>query len=113
MNIGPKTRTLAPGETVDNLFAGEVHEFLRQNAMVWLAVNGDLNGEDVTFNFISGVDSVVSGARAAENDRSPVWPDDFIISDAAVQGDRMVLQVRNTDAVNPRLIRYALKIEPV
>jgi hypothetical protein len=112
MNIGPKTRVLAAGENVANLLAGELHEFLRTNSMVWLALNGDANGSEVQFSFISGLETVVSQAEASEIDRAPVWPDDFLISDAGLAGDRLTLQVRNTNGAATRTIRYALRIEP-
>jgi len=112
MNIGPKFVDLTAGQSLDNLLAGEVHEIMRQNSMVWFAINGDGTGTDVQYSVISGIDSVVQNARCNTKNAMPVWPDDFLISDAAVAGDRLTVPIRNTGAATRRVF-YAVRIEPV
>lgn len=114
MNIGPKIRVVTAGESIDNLFSGELNEFITEASMVYVAMNGDsTNGNDLVFSFNGGRESVVQNARCTQNSRIPVWPDDFLVQDAVLPGDRLTMQVRNTDSVNSVTLYYAVVIEPV
>lgn len=110
--IGPKLRQLAASESIDNLLSGEIDEIIKVPSMVYLAINSE-NATEVIYSFLVGNNAVTVNARASAKNTTPIWPDDFIVSDAALPGDRLTVQIRNTDAVNTNNVFYAVRIEPI
>ena len=86
--------TVAANATVDNLIAGSAFEFARGNVLVSIGVTQAATGLQVTIN--SGSDVIAEEFAPAILTRFPVIPDEMYYNDVAVQGDRLVIRVRNT-----------------
>lgn len=114
MNIGPKRLVIAAGASIDNLFNAEINEMVTEPSMVYFAFNGDAtNGADLVYSVTVGRENVVTNANCNTLARQPIWPDDFLLSEAALPGDKLTATLRNTDAVNAITLDYAVKIEPM
>jgi len=88
-------QSVAAGATVTP-FAGNVHEFLAQNSLVEIAVNGAATG--FTFDLTIGSRVIVQGGYASEINRVPQYPEDFGIQAAGLQGEKITLRATNTTA---------------
>jgi len=86
--------SVAANATVDNLIAGSAFEFARGNVLVSIGVTQAATGLQVTIN--SGSDVIAEEFAPAILTRFPVIPDEMYYNDVAVQGDRLVIRVRNT-----------------
>jgi hypothetical protein len=96
MPVIQRRNTLLTTELVENVFSGSAFEFLRSNAIVSIGIMADDPG--AFFTLSSGSDLVVEESLipdAAGVARFPIIPDEFYYSDVGVQGDRLVLRVRN------------------
>lgn len=85
--------TIAAGAVNPNLFAGSAFEYLRRNSLVSVGVTAAATGTFATFT--SGADLIAEEFAPAVLTRYPVIPDEMYYSDVGVQGDRLVLRVRN------------------
>lgn len=86
--------SIAANATDDNLISGSAFEFARGNVLVSIGVTQAATGLQVTIN--SGSDVIAEEFAPAILTRFPVIPDEMYYNDVAVQGDRLVIRVRNT-----------------
>lgn len=101
----------AAGASTANALAGSVYEYLPYNALVEIAAVDDTNGNQVV-SILSGSDVLLEESPVSTQNRFPIYPDDYLCSDYAAAGDRLVIRVRNTGAA-ARTLRWAVKISPV
>jgi hypothetical protein len=80
----------------ENILSGSAFEFLRQNAIVSIGVVGSATG--LVCNIQSGADIVLEESELAVKTTYPIIPDEMYYNDVGVQGDRLVIRVRNTTA---------------
>lgn len=100
-------RSVAANATVDNVLAGKLDEFLRANSQITLHAIAQAVG--VRMSLVVGgevaIDDQEINARAGAT--ATIVPDDFIVSTAGFDGDRLILRIRNTTGaaiiVNSRL----------
>lgn len=103
--------TLAAGTTVENLLAGSQYEYLPWNAALEFGFTMD---GDIVLDVYSGSDVLAEGmVPQTQATAMPVYPDDFTLNDVAMGGERLKVRARNTDAANPQIIRFSVKITPV
>lgn len=88
-----KRVTVAAGASVENVLAGSAFEFLRRNALVSIGVTADTAACFITIQ--SGADIVLEESECAVKTGFPVIPDEMYYNDVGVQGDRLVIRVRN------------------
>lgn len=94
-----------------NVIAGSPYEFLPFDAYVEIGLVGSATGLVATVT--SGTDQLMGpDAALSLQNRFPIYPDDYSLTDQALAGDRIVIQVRNTTGGNLTLF-YALKITPI
>lgn len=96
MPVIQKEVSVGIGATVENALAGSAFEFLRRNAVVSLGVTAAATGTFVTVQ--SGADIVLEESPAAVLTTFPVIPDQMFYNDVGVQGDRLVVRLRNPTA---------------
>lgn len=96
MPVIQKEISVGVGETVENALAGSAFEFLRQNAIVSIGVTAAATGTFVTVQ--SGADIVLEESPTRVLTTFPVIPDDMYYNDVGVQGDRLVVRLRNPTA---------------
>lgn len=96
MPVIQKEISVAAGATVENALTGSAFEFLRRNAIVSMGITADATGTFVTIQ--SGADIVLEESPAYVKTSFPVIPDEMAYNDVGVQGDRLVVRLRNPTA---------------
>jgi hypothetical protein len=96
----------------DNVLQGSQFEYLPYNAALAFGLNGDANGADLRVDVFSGQDVLMEAAPMSAQNRIPVWPDDYQLTDVAGGGERLKIRVRNTNAA-ARTIFWAIRIQPL
>jgi hypothetical protein len=103
--------TVVAANTVsDNVLSGQLYEFLSQPSVVTLFATGSATGLRTTFS-IGGQLFVEEGVLNAQN-RTPIPPDDLIVQEAGLAGERLVLKYRNTTA-GSLTARTLIQINPL
>ena len=96
MPVIQKEVSIAANAVNENVLSGSAFEFLRGNAVVSIGVTAAATG--LVFNIQSGADIVVEEAAAFIKTNFPIVPDEMYYNDVGVQGDRLVVRIRNTTA---------------
>lgn len=107
------TTSVAAASVNDNVLAGSQFEFLPFNASLEFGLAGDANGADLRVDVYSGQDVLMENAPMSAQNRLPVYPDDYTLTDVAAAGERIKIRVRNTNAGAARSINYAVRITPL
>lgn len=102
--------SVAANQTVANLLSGSIYEYLPFDCYVEIALNASASG--LQAQVVSGSDVLQEQGNMGNQNRFPVYPDDFILQDYAAAGDRLVLRVTNTTA-GAITTFYAVKLTPV
>jgi hypothetical protein len=104
--------TSIAGLTVnDNILSGSQWEFLPYNARLEFGLVGDANAADLRVDVYSGQDVILENAPPSAQNRIPIYPDDFTLTDFAAAGERLKIRVRNTNAA-ARSINFCIRISP-
>lgn len=101
------------GGVNDNVLTGSQFEYLPYDAMLEIGVNGDVGGSDLRVDVYSGQDIVAENMIPSSQNRIPLYPDDFQMTDVAAAGERIKMRVRNTNTTTARTIFFSIKITPV
>jgi len=96
MPVIQRTTVLAAGVIDQNVLAGSAFEFARTQQIVSIAVVASL--VSAFANIQSGSDIVLEETELVVKATFPIIPDEFFYNDVAVQGDRLVIRVRNANA---------------
>lgn len=110
MPVIQKEVSVAANATVDNLISGSSFEFLRGNAVVSCGIVGSATG--LVASIQSGSDIVLEEAPILVKTTMPTIPDDMYYNDVGVQGDRLVLRIRNTTG-GALTVRAVVQITPL
>ena len=110
MPVIQKEVDIAANDTVDNLISGSSFEFLRGNAVVSIGLAGSATG--LVASIQSGSDIVLEEAPLLVKTSMPTVPDDMYYNDVGVQGDRLVIRVRNTTA-GSLTVRAIVQVTPL
>jgi hypothetical protein len=105
MPVIQKTTSIPANSAVENVLAGSAFEFLRTNAIVSIGATSEAEG--LVANIQSGADIVLEESPLQVKAGSyPIIPDEMYYNDVGVQGDRLVIRVRNTTpgAVTSRVL---------
>lgn len=89
--------TFAAAGTNPNVFSGSAFEYVRQNAVLSMAIVASVTGNFVTVNV--GSDVIAEEHPPFVLTTYPVIPDHFYYQDVAAAMDRLVMAVRATVAV--------------
>ena len=96
MPVIQKEISVAANAVEDNIISGSSFEFLRSNAIVSIGLTGSATG--LVANIQSGADIILEESPLLVKASMPIIPDDMYYNDAGIQGDRLVIRVRNTTA---------------
>jgi len=96
----------------DNLLTGSQFEFMPYNAQLEFGINGDANGADMRVDVYSGQDVLMENSPLNIQNRLPVYPDDFILTDFAAAGERIKIRARNTSAAAARTVHFSVRVTP-
>lgn len=90
---------------------GNQYEFLPFNARVEFAIVANAAGIDVTV--YSGSDVLQQNGPATVKATPPLYPDDFLLDDVAMAGERLNVILRETAGVATTDIETVVKITPL
>lgn len=105
--------SIAASSVNDNVLTGSQFEFLPYDAYVEFGLVGDANGSDLRLDVYSGQDTLAENMTPSSQNRIPVYPDDFSLTDAAAAGERLKVRARNTSAAGARVINFSVRITPL
>lgn len=96
--------------TLANLLSGSIYEYLPFDCYVEVGLNASAPG--LQAQVISGSDVLQEQGAMSQQNRLPIYPDDFALQDYAQAGDRLVVRVNNTTA-GAITCSYGVKLTPV
>ncbi len=102
--------TILANATNDNVLQGSQFEFLPYDAALDFGLVGSAAG--LVADVYSGQDTVAENYALNTQNRFPVFPDDYPLSDVAGQGERLKVRIRNTTAGNLTAF-YSVRVTPV
>jgi hypothetical protein len=105
-----KTLAMATG-TTGNPLSGSQYEFLPFNAYLEFAVVSDVASVQATVYSGSDVLQEQGDVPIKAANTSPIYPDDFLLSDVAAAGERISVQLRNNNA-GAANVRTVVRITP-
>jgi hypothetical protein len=105
--------SVAAASVNDNVLQGSQFEFMPYNGRLDFGLNGDANYSDLRVDVYSGTDVILENAVPGSQNRMPVWPDDFSLTDVARGGERIKVRVRNLNAATARTLFYSVRITPL
>lgn len=93
MSVIQKEISVAAGATDENALTGSAFEFLRRNSIISVGVTAAATGTFVTLQ--SGAEIVLEESPPMVQTTFPRIPDEMAYNFAGVQGDRLVVRLRN------------------
>lgn len=94
MPIMTDRQSVAANTTVTNVLAGKIGEFLGATGVV--ALYGTASAVGLNVALLVGGQAVVDDQEVNAQNRMPIVPDDFVAGATGLQGDRVVVRLRNT-----------------
>lgn len=88
--------SIAANAVNDNVLSGSQFEFLPYNAKVDFGLVGSATG--LVLDVFSGQDTLAEAYQPNTQNRVPINPDDFTLTDVAAAGERIKVRARNTTA---------------
>jgi hypothetical protein len=108
------TIDIAAGAVIDNVLAGSQWEFLPYDARLDFGMTTDATGSPILrIDVYSGLDVLMESGQVSAANRTPIWPDDYPLTDVAAAGERIKVRVRNTGAVSTPDFFFAMRITPI
>lgn len=108
--IRATTTNLAANGTAFPL-QGNQYEYLPFNAQLEFAVVANAAG--ILATVYSGSDVLQQAGAATVKSTSPVYPDDFLLTDVAMAGERISVELRETAGVATTDIETVVRITPL
>jgi len=94
----------------DNVLSGSQFEFLPYDASLNIGFTASATG--LVVDSYSGQDTLCESLSPSTQNRIPIYPDDFNLTDVAAAGERIKLRVRNTTG-GALTFFYAVQINPL
>jgi hypothetical protein len=88
------TGSIAANTANDNVISGSQYEFLPRASALEFGLVGSATG--LLADVYSGQDMLCEGMAISTQNRFPVFPDDYTLTDVADQGERIKVRLRNT-----------------
>jgi len=86
--------SVAANSVNDNVIAGSQYEFMPFNAALEFGLVGSATG--LLADVYSGSDMLCEGMSVSLQNRFPIFPDDYTLTDVAGYGERIKVRLRNT-----------------
>ena len=97
MPLFQKKVSVPANSVVDNVLTGSQWEFIQfPAANVQFGIVASATGLKV--DVYSGADSLAEDLEPSEQNRFPIFPDDYTLTDVAIQSDRLKVRARNLTA---------------
>lgn len=89
-------RSVGANTTVGNVLTGSQFEFMPFDGAVEFGLVASAVGLNASVS--SGTDILQQDQEISAANRLPIYPDDFLLTDVAAAGERLVVALRNTTA---------------
>lgn len=106
------TNSMLTLTTIDNILTGSQFEFLPYDAFLEFGFAGAGALGDFVVDVYSGQDVLAESMPISILARMPVYPEDYILTDAAGAGERIKIRMRNTSA-GTLIVNTSLRITPL
>lgn len=87
-------RSVAANAVVANVLTGSQFEFMPFDGAVEFGLVAAATGMNASVT--SGTDVLQQDQEVSAQNRLPIYPDDFLLTDVAAAGERLVVALRNT-----------------
>lgn len=94
MPIMTDRQVVAANATVQNVLAGKIGEFLAASGSVVLY--GTASAVGLNMSLLVGGSVIIDDQEVNAQNRMPLVPDDFVGAAGGMQGDRIIVRLRNT-----------------
>lgn len=111
MPLFQKKVSVAANSVNDNILTGSQWEFIQMPAMS-VAFGLVASATGMKLDVYSGADTLAEDLEPSEQNRFPIFPDDYTLADIAMQGDRLKVRARNTTA-GPLDVFVGLRLDEV
>lgn len=112
MAVIQKTVSIPAGEVNDNIIAGSAFEFIRGRSIVSMGITA-VDASDVFVTIQAGPTVIAEEFNPVQDADYPSTDSAFYYNAGAVAGDRLVIRVRNADAVNAEEVRCVVQVTEV
>jgi len=103
-------QSVAANTTIANALTGKSLEFLQGPSAIEFGVNAAAVG--LFYTILIGTEVIVEDQEANSQNRLPIYPDDFLANGVGIQGNRLVIKLRNSTGA--AIIAFsAAKITPL
>lgn len=102
--------SVAANSVNDNVITGSQFEFLPYDAQLNFGLIASATG--LVLDVYSGQDTLAEGMNPSTQNRFPIFPDDFNLTDVAAAGERLKIRARNTTGGALTLF-YAVQVNPI
>ena len=103
-------RTVAIGDTVDNVLTGKFSEFLQEDSKVSVGITSEV--DSLFASVIIGNELLIDGQEVNATNAAVRNPEDVLVQGFGQKGDRVIVKLRNGNAATNDT-RTNLFIEPV
>lgn len=110
MPVMTDVRTVAANTTVENILGGKVAEFLTENSVIRVFMSAAAVG--INASFLVGTESLVQDQEISNSNRFPQDPEDFLAESGGLEGDRILIALRNTTGAGI-VVNTRVSLEPV
>jgi hypothetical protein len=94
MPVMTDRQSVAANATVQNVLAGKIGEFLAAGGSVVLY--GTASAVGLNMSLLVGGSVIIDDQEVNAQNRMPLVPDDFVGAAGGMQGDRIIVRLRNT-----------------
>ena len=105
------TTTNIPANSTAFPLQGNQYEYLPFNALVEFAIVS--NASTILATVYSGSDVLQQSGAVTTKATSPLYPDDFLLSDVAMAGERISVELRETGGIATTDIETVVRITPL
>lgn len=103
--------SVAAGAINANVLSGENVEFIERPSRVLVLATAEAAGES-RMQFKIGAREVIAESPMSRAARVPLKPDDVVVEEIAMPGERLTLKLRNTGA-GANVVFWAVEVQPV
>lgn len=105
--------SVAAASVNTNVLSGTQLERMPFNGRIQFGLVGDTNATDLVVDVYTGQDVITENMTPSAQNRTPINPDDFTLSDVAAYNEQVKIRVRNTHATTARTLFFSVIAEPL
>jgi len=107
-------RTIPPASSLNDVLQNQRIAYVPTGAQAYrVRLYSTASGSGVEHELFIGGDNPLERSVVSQQNRIPVVPDDFVVETYADPGERIVLNLHNTDTTNARDYFGRIEVEPL